>query len=197
MNIDHSTFANLLERLGKVPTTTEPGKLIVLNGTSGAGKTTIARLLREVLYKEALGSYVYFPLDAFEEEGLPKVVAIEPEILVEQLPLVVYGYSSAVAAACAAGVNVIADVVFTELHWAHDFIKKTRDLKVLYVSVQCDMQTVNRREAARPNKLIGLAQYQFERVHREIPYDLIVDTTNIPVQENVSKIVRYIREATF
>ena len=196
MYMESSRFKRLHEELSKVPKSNGPGKIIVLNGTSSAGKTTIAKLLQDSLYEKGLGVYLYISIDGFQD-SLPKGVKDQPENLVKELPQIVYAYSSVITSACVSGVNIIADMVFTEINWTHDFLYKAKELNTLYVGVKCSLEKTIQREIVRGDRVIGLAEYQYERVHRDIDYDLVVDTTNIEPRVNVLKILSILKVKKF
>jgi chloramphenicol 3-O phosphotransferase len=51
---------------------------------------------------------------------------------------------------------------------------------VLWVGVHCDADVAAQREAARQNRVKGMAAAQAGLVHSGVHYDIEVDTTNLP-----------------
>lgn len=51
------------------------------------------------------------------------------------------------------------------------------DVPVLWVGVRCDANSAAARELDRPDRVIGMARHQAERVHDGVHYDFVVDTT--------------------
>lgn len=86
-----------------------------------------------------------------------------------------------VAATVQAGAPVIVDDVFlsgpaSQQRWRDAL----HGLDVLWVAVHCDPAAAAAREAARPDRIPGMAADQAERVHHGVHYDLRVDTTRTP-----------------
>ena len=64
---------------------------------------------------------------------------------------------------------------------------------VLWVAVRCDATVAAGRELARGDRIIGKAASQAELVHRDIAYDLQVDTTHTEALECAQAIAAYAR----
>jgi chloramphenicol 3-O phosphotransferase len=57
------------------------------------------------------------------------------------------------------------------------------DVAVLWVGVRCDPEVAAVRERQRPDRIVGMARLQAERVHDGVAYDLTVDTTTASPEE--------------
>lgn len=158
-------------------------QVIVLNGGSSSGKSGIARCLQAVLPDPwlALGTDTF--VDAlparmttaaggieFSDDGGvhvgPAFRALEATWL------------AGVAAMARAGARVIVDEVFlggpeSQRRWQ----EALAGLDVLWVGVHCDPAVATGRELARGDRTEGMAAAQAELVHRDVTYDLEVDTT--------------------
>ncbi|MYW67896.1 chloramphenicol phosphotransferase CPT [Streptomyces sp. SID8379] len=155
--------------------------MIVLNGGSSSGKTSIARSLQELLpslwltlgtdtFVEALPS-----TGAGIEFGADGTVTVGPEFRAVEA-----AWITGVAAMAAAGARVVVDEVFlggaaSQQRWRTELAR--RGLGVLWVGVRCDAQVAARREAARGDRIAGMAERQAESVHQGVTYDLVVDTS--------------------
>jgi chloramphenicol 3-O phosphotransferase len=62
---------------------------------------------------------------------------------------------------------------------------------VLWVAVTCDATVAAGRELARGDRIIGMAASQAELVHRDVVYDLQVDTTHTEALECAQAIAAY------
>lgn len=49
-----------------------------------------------------------------------------------------------------------------------------------WVAVRCSAEVAARREAARGDRIVGMAAGQADSVHRDIHYDLVIDTDDTP-----------------
>lgn len=170
------------------------GQVILLNGTSSAGKTSIARSLQALLSEP----YLIVPLDAFLEmfpSALLNAGNIEEiEKWAKYMPRLMDGYHRSVMALAKAGNNLIVDHVFEEDGWLQDCVRAATRLNVCYVGVKCPLEVLQEREKVRADRPIGQARYQFTRVHRYDIYDVEIDTSmNSPV-EGAMRIVEYMEQ---
>jgi chloramphenicol 3-O phosphotransferase len=175
----------------------KPGRIILLNGSSSAGKTTLAIALQQLLPEP----YQHIALDQFRDglagryrglnspEGAPgarglNVVPIE--LGTERVTEVRFGdvgrqmlrgMRRAIAAFAREGNNVIIDDLLFEESFLLDYLDALAGLEVLFVGVQCPLDVVNAREARRPGRFPGTATSHFDRVHSHSIYDIEVDTS--------------------
>ena len=163
------------------------GAVILLNGTSSSGKTTIAKALQAALPEP----YLHMSIDGFVHQ-LPDSVLDRQEALIEEMPRLLAGFHAATAATAFAGCNLIVDHVLEDPSWLDACVAAFGDLKVAFVGVMCPLAELERREAARGDRLRGLARYQHDRVHSHGIYDLKVDTSVMSVEECVRAICGYL-----
>jgi chloramphenicol 3-O phosphotransferase len=177
--------------------------IIFLNGTSSAGKTTLAKALQEVL--EA--PYLHLGIDtflsmapaAYLDSSLPgasqvvvheadgqRRIEIRTGLVQEQLLLGMY---AAMAALAAAGNNLIIDDVILEQRWLLAALSALRPYRVLFVGVVCPIEVAEERERQRGNRVIGMARGYLERVHQHKLYDLIVDTHALSLDTCVQRVL--------
>jgi chloramphenicol 3-O phosphotransferase len=159
------------------------GTIIYLNGTSSSGKTSITRALHEQLDQP----YLHCPIDLFElmipgrqiERGIfPDLNKIES------------GFTACIAALASTGNNIIVDDVMCEpfgqpegqtpmttRKLLRQRVSALHTFNILYVKVHCPLPMVQQREQARGNRTIGLASFQYQRMHHDSLYDVEVDTS--------------------
>ena len=158
-------------------------KIIFLNGTSSSGKTTIAKSLQEELDE----LYARASLDVFLHQ-LPDKFLDDHQKFSKKLPELVHCFQSSVAAQAHAGMNVILDHVLENPAWLDDCLCLFSGIEVLFVAVKCPLAELERREGERGDRHIGLARYQYERVHAHRVYDLELDTSILSVEQCVEAI---------
>jgi chloramphenicol 3-O phosphotransferase len=158
-----------------------PGKIIILNGTSSSGKTSIVRALQEILD------------EPFLDAGIDKFIWMLPRRYLDQ-PLwdqvlgrateagpvghrLMSGMHQTIAALSRAGNNVVADHVLVERQWLEECARLFSELPALFVGVRCPLAVLEQREAARKDRTLGQARAQFHLVHAHGIYDLEVDTS--------------------
>lgn len=151
-----------------------PGIIIVLNGVSSAGKSSLARALQERMEQPLF----HLSLDTFEEmlpakfldDDLPREQRLANFLWVLQV------MHASARAMSAAGHHVVIDTVFERREWLADCVRQLDGLPVLHVGVHCPPAELERRERERGDRRIGQAVEQLGWVHKHGVYDLQVDT---------------------
>ncbi len=153
--------------------TTQLGRVILLNGASSSGKSSIGRALLPLL----ADPWFLVPVDVIS--GLRSTVhtreLTEAEIA-DMLTRTRRGYHRVVAALAAEGNNVIMDYPLSEPWRLTDLLDVLAPYDVTLVDVHCSDEELARRERARQDRPLGLANSQSVFEHPE--QDLTVDTTN-------------------
>lgn len=159
-------------------------RMIILNGGSSSGKTTLARHLQAVLPQPWLA----FSIDDFVEALPAEMHAAEGGIRFAPDGAVIVGadfstlelaWMAGIAATVRAGANVVLDDVFLSgAQSQHRWQQALGELPVLWVGVRCDGEVATRRENHRGNRTAGMAALQADAVHQGVRYDLEVDTTS-------------------
>jgi chloramphenicol 3-O phosphotransferase len=167
------------------------GRVIVLNGTSSAGKSTLLRALQARLDGAWLGvgidtvvfalpkAYLDLPLWAEVFRYVPAEPGSKAPFRIETGELghrLVGGLHRMVASLADAGLSVIVDHVLLEPDWLPDLAVRLGGHDVLFVGVRCPLPVVVERERLRRDRTIGQAAAQFDVVHLAGAYDLEVDT---------------------
>jgi chloramphenicol 3-O phosphotransferase len=154
--------------------------VIVLNGGSSSGKSTIARWLQAILPDPWLTFGTDTLVDAMPGSGTDIDFATDGEVIVgEDFRTLEAAWIEGVAAMSRAGARIIVDEVFLGGATSqHRWQRALGGLAVLWVAVRCDRAVAARREAARGDRIPGMAAHQANLVHRGVHYDLEVDTTH-------------------
>lgn len=149
------------------------GRIVLLNGTTSSGKSSIARELLALLDPP----WFHLAVDAF---GAMRSVPATERLTAAEWPAVARrtraGFHRAVAGMAAAGNDVVADHVLTEPWRLDDLLDVFTPYEVLFVGVRCSLAELERRERARGDRQVGAARAQYELVHAHGRYDLEVDS---------------------
>jgi len=172
------------------------GRIILLNGSSSAGKTTLAITLQQLLPDP----WHHIALDQFRDgmagryrglnsasgaagarglnvvpvpRGAERVTDIQFGDIGKRM---LRGMRRAIAAFAREGNNVIIDDLMFEPAFLADYLEALDGLDVLFVGVRCPLEVVNAREAKRPGRFPGTATSHFDRIHSHSIYDIEVDT---------------------
>lgn len=166
-----------------------------MNGVGSAGKTSIAGALQgitaEPFLHVAMDDFLdmlppgYFDhpdglvFETLQEDGHPSV-AIHTGVVCERL---LSGMRLAVAALADAGNNLIVDDVLLGAGAARDdYARLLSSHRLHWVGVHAPLDVLEARERLRPDRMPGLARWQFPRVHRGMRYDLESDTAALSPQ---------------
>jgi chloramphenicol 3-O phosphotransferase len=163
--------------------------IILLNGCTSAGKTSLAMALQACLPGARLrygidDGFAMLPLRYHNNaEGFFFTTDAEGFV---RLNFGAVGASTLAAyhrAAVAIAVHtdlIVDDVVLTPAlreHWLTLLPDET-----LLVGVHCPLATLERREIARGDRMIGQARGQFGHVHAAMVYDVEVDTGGMAIE---------------
>lgn len=169
--------------------------VILLNGASSSGKTTLARALQRALNEP----FLYFSSDQLVAAGvLPEVDRIGttgPRAWRNLRPQFFDGFHRATAGLAAAGNSLIVEHVIEFRSWYDDLLELLVDCDVFYVGVECPLPELERRERERGDRFIGEGRSHLEEgVHTWGPYDIRIDTSISTTEENAGLILRAFNE---
>lgn len=154
-----------------------PGRIILLNGASSSGKSTLARLLQELLDEP----FWHVSSDKLVESGfLPQRRDPRGPFDWRQMrPRFFDGFHRCLPAIADAGNDLIVDHIIELPSWRRELAALLAHLDVYLVGVHCDLDEIDRRERARGDRQIGEGRthVSVDGIHTFGPYDLEVDTT--------------------
>lgn len=163
-------------------------RVILINGVSSAGKGTLARALQAI----AETPFLHVQMDGFLEM-LPAAMFGSPEGYVSETTLeagrpvtaihsgpmmatLMRGMRRAIAAMAAEGADMIVDDVM----WGDDFADYRAVMapfEFRAVGLTAPLEVVEQRERQRGDRTLGLARWQYDRVHQGVDYDLVIDNS--------------------
>jgi chloramphenicol 3-O phosphotransferase len=151
----------------------KPGRVILVNGPSSSGKSTIGRALQRVLDDP----WFYFPVDALGAmRSVDHQRVLDEAEIAAMLRRTRMGYHRAVAALASVGNDVIMDYPLSESWRLDDVLDVLNRFRVMLVDVHCEPDELDRRESARADRPAGLARSQNVFDHGD--QDVTVDTTS-------------------
>lgn len=163
------------------------GRVILLNGASSAGKSTLARAMQLLMKEEAMmfsmDDYLAMSrgrhenaLDAVRETGLPFIQS----------------FHAAIAEAARKGALAIVDHVIGESRlWVEDLLNRLSGIPRALVRVECRQDILMERERRRTDRTPDLphAERQHGSIHRHFPHDLSIDTSEATPQECATELI--------
>ena len=188
------------------------GRVILLNGCSSAGKTTLAHAIQRL----SPAPIQHISLDQFRDgmcgryrglnskpgepgaRGLNVTPGPGPitEISFGDVgQLTLRGMRRAIAAFATAGIDVVADDLLLEPSFLADYLVALDGLAVTFVGVHCPLVVLDEREHARPGRFPGTARAHFEYVHAGCRYDVEVDTSKLSSRQCAEAVLATVEAA--
>jgi chloramphenicol 3-O phosphotransferase len=181
------------------------GKVIILNGPSGAGKTSIQREFQNLALPNL---WVKVGIDSLFDMPMPDITPENMEVwqspnpirwiensndangnpvitlkIGEQGEKVAYAMNSAIASYAKNGCNVIVDYIAYDQAWVEHLEKELKGISTYFVAVRIPLETLEEREAARGTSPIGHARSHYQNVYGNKKYDIEVNSeTNSPAE---------------
>ena len=192
------------------------GKVIILNGPSGSGKSSIQKAFQKLMMPNL---WVKVGIDNLFDMVMPDITSenmlfwqskndirwVESTVdeqghsivtlfVGEQGSKVAYAMNSAIAAYAKSGCNVIVDYIMYDKDWMTDLQSKLRSIETCYVKVAIPLLTLEEREANRGTSPKGHARSHYATVYGNIKYDLEVDSGKQTPEQIATIITQYIKK---
>lgn len=170
-------------------------QIILLNGVGSVGESAIARALQAVARRPMM----HVEMDAFlamapaalldHPDGMVFERGVEngaPSIAIRTGPVVdrlLGGMRRAAAAMADLGLDMIVDEALMTPEDMADYEALLAAHALIRVGVFAPLDVLEARERQRGDREIGLARWQFPRVHRGMRYDLEIDASAASPEE--------------
>lgn len=169
------------------------GRIILLNGASSSGKSSIARAVQGRIGEpfwhysiDHLRDAGVLPLDRMRAGEFPWPPMREPFF---------EGFHQSLVAFAQAGNNLIVEHIVETSGWMRRLTSLLAPFDVYFVGVHCPLDELEKRELARGDRRIGDARRDFETIHRHAVYDLELDATLGPT-DNADRLIAAWTERT-
>lgn len=193
------------------------GTVIILNGPSGAGKTSIQKEFQHLMMphlwiKTGIDSLFDAPMPTITPENMQFWQSKNPirwvqtskddqgnnviTLLVgKQGERVAYAMNSAIAHYAKNGCNVIVDYIAYKQEWFDDLQKKLAGIKTVYVAVEIPLEILEQREAARATSPQGHARSHYFTVYGNKKYDFTVNSATHSAKEIAQQLKELVERA--
>lgn len=154
------------------------GKIILLNGATSSGKSSIALALQSQLNEP----FWHFSIDHLRDAGVLPLDRIRSGEFPwsEQREAFFDGFHRSLPAFAGAGNNLIVEHIVETPEWMEKLVTLLDGFDVFFVGVHCPLNELERREATRGDRPVGDARRDFEMVHRHTVYDLELNSLEAP-----------------
>ncbi|HOP10144.1 MAG TPA: AAA family ATPase [Oscillospiraceae bacterium] len=164
------------------------GNIVILNGVTSAGKSTLSRALQAAFDEP----YYYVALDTLNDVICPftanRQKFQDPQIMNRAVPvmhMLIRDFSQK-------GLNVIVDHILCDGgDWFYDCVDALFEYPVMFVRVDCDRDELFKRAKKRGYKTperLNQIDRQLAQMHKHGFYDVVISTSTNTTEENVQKI---------
>jgi chloramphenicol 3-O phosphotransferase len=166
------------------------GRVIVLNGIGSVGKSSTAKALQKIAAEPLL----HVPGDAFLEMMPEKLWGDRDWITFSQnemsgraeveirmgagLERLMAGMRASVAALARTGNSCVVDDVMLSSRDQEGYRRAMEGRPIQFVGLHAPLDVLEQRERNRGDRIIGLARWQWDRVHIGIDYDFEINTVD-------------------
>jgi chloramphenicol 3-O phosphotransferase len=173
-------------------TEVSPGKIILLNGASSSGKTSILYAFQDLMAEPFLNAGIdkfiwMLPKRYLDRPLWDQVLGLATEAgqLGKQLFSTMH---KVIALLSQQGINVIADHVLVEPMWLEECARLFAPLPAYFVAIKCPLDVLIQREKERKDRTLGQAAAQYPLLHKQGVYDVEVDTSVSTIEECAHRI---------
>ena len=163
-------------------------KLILLNGPSSAGKSSIAKELKQKL--DLCGAEpVIISIDDYMKIGT------DEEIWEDDVFEVMPDMCGDITPALRQGKWVIADHVITSARIYEALLDAAEGFSTVKVLVTCSLEILRKREKERGNRFAGSAETSLQYLYPKEGYDLRIDSGETEPAVSAEKILEFLRNS--
>ncbi len=172
------------------------GTIIILNGTSSAGKTSLVHELQKIMPEPFLEAGIdiflcMLPRRYFHQPLWDEVLGKANQSGKMGHELVIGMYQTALTLSNM-GMNILMDHVLIEPEWIKKCAETFQDSPAYLIGVRCPIDIVEQREATRQERTPGQARKQIEIIHDHLVYDFEVDTSRHTIESGAKAIKAFL-----
>lgn len=165
--------------------------IILLNGTSSSGKSSIAKRLLERLAEP----YFIFGVDRFLEPSMPLKINMDIPEHLQIIDRSISGFNKALGCYAQTIDFMIIDHVLQEPSWIKEVSAALSQSSVFFVGVTAPLEVIESRESQRNDRQPGTARSQYQQMNK-YRYDLLIDTSKCTVEEAAENIIKNLKAGT-
>jgi len=155
-----------------------PGRIILLNGASSSGKSSLARAVQARIEEP----FWHISIDHLRDSGvLPTARIRSGEFQWATMRDAFFeGFEASLLAYVRCGNNLIVEHIMESRDWLLRLARLLEGQDVFFVGLHCDLAELERREIARGDRRIGDARRDYHRIHSYCRYDVELDSAVAP-----------------
>jgi chloramphenicol 3-O phosphotransferase len=169
--------------------------VVVLNGTSSSGKTTLARAFQGVAPTVFLNFSIDNILSALPVTAIHSITS-GADISSIGIPELVRAYYACVRQLLELGHDLVIDHAITARYHAEHLVAAVDSHRVIMVGLESPVEVLVDREQTRGDRRPGMAAAQLPRIHSWLIYDLTIDTSMVSPHDGARRIAEAIAGGT-
>lgn len=167
--------------------------LVVVTGSSGVGKSTLAAAFQETMLPE---TWFHFSVDSvfycLPRSIVERVDHHDDRSLVDSSAVVACAYACA-RALLDQGQKLVFDAVILNQKGAERLLSAFEGYEPLLVEVSCAWEEIQRRTLARGNRTLGEAEHGYRNAGGHVPAHLVLDSSNASPSELAMQVAAALR----
>lgn len=195
--------------------------IVLINGTSSTGKSTLARNLQrawpKAMFYFGLDAWIVNALDDRFWEPATDLTQVKNDEFVRQgthfllphstenptaYPIVgsgpvsdhaIFAMHNAAIDLYQQGYSVVLDHVFLKSTWREDFLRKTEKHRCCLVQLICDHAVIELREVRRGDRMPNVFRGLLPIIHQEMNYHMTIDTTHINPEQATEQLLNKLK----
>ncbi len=161
-------------------------RIILLNGSSSSGKSTLAKVLQTVIEDKRNERYDIVSIDDFLK------MTTEDVIYEDDVYEISDALCESVLQALEESQGVIIDHVITSERIFNRLTERLNCYHLWLVHVTCPLEIIRKREQERKDRCLGSAEASYTYLFPKEGYDLTVDTHSMTISECANQIFEMI-----
>jgi chloramphenicol 3-O phosphotransferase len=163
------------------------GKIILVNGASSSGKSTLCRALQAGLDEP----FWHYSIDHFRDTGVLPMQRIENgEFSWSDMRDAFFeGFHRCLPALAQAGNNLIVEHIVETRAWLSRLAQLLEPIDVYFVGLYCPLPELEKREMQRGDRRTGEARHDFTLVHTFGTYDIEINSIQ-HLEDNLNAVLR-------
>jgi|GEM_PF-287230 len=196
-------FFSILIAIQTICSAEERPVVIFLNGTSSAGKSSIAKQIQELSPRP----FIHTGLDDFAlmlpssyiihgeraEQGYQFIHASGPSVTIEMGPVakqLAKVKHQSMKSFLEHGFSIVVDELLLTEEEFQEYVELFQDYRVLFVAIKPPLEVIEEREKARGDRILGLARGHYNLTHQGKTYDLIINSSEMTPEESAQVILQ-------
>lgn len=156
--------------------------IILLNGASSSGKSTLAKFLQKYIKENQQEEYDIISIDEFLNMSIDEPIYEDDVFEISHL------LCKKAVDVLKTGRGIIIDHVITSERIYNQLVESLKEYRMFKIQITCPLIELERREKERTDRYIGSAKASYEYLYPKENYDLSLNTSKLSLEE-CSKII--------